>query len=93
MAYDFKRVDYGGKYPTFEKYENLTFGELSIYICKLTLEGCSDNDISIHLSCRWSYLFDGLTHWDWCKMVSEYRELQKDIIDKNAEICEQIGFF
>ncbi len=74
----YQPVDYGGKYPTFEKYENATGGALSAYICELSLKGYSDNEIAVLLGVRWSYLFNGLTYYDWSQMVSEYREIQND---------------
>lgn len=61
----------------FDKYERLTGGALSAYTCKLTLQGYADNEIAVKLGVRWSYLFNGLTFFDWFQMVAEYREIQK----------------
>ena len=68
------------KYPLFAKYERVTGGTLSAYICELTLKGYADNDIAVKLGVRWSYLFNGLTWSDWSQMVSEFREIQKEVL-------------
>lgn len=77
--YDYNREYFSrtGKYSYFEKYENATGGALSSYICELTLQGYADNEIAVKLGVRWTYLFSGLTFFDWSQMVSEYREIQK----------------
>ena len=61
----------------FDKYERATGGALSAYICELTLKGYSDNEIAVKLGVRWSYLFNGLSFFDWSHMVAEFRENQK----------------
>lgn len=68
----------------FDKYERATGGALSAYICELTLQGYADNEIAVKLGVRWSYLFNGLTWFDWSQMVSEYRETQKQGISSPA---------
>lgn len=61
----------------YEYYEKLTGGALSGYINELTLKGYSDNEISMLLGVRWSYLFDGLGWFEWSQIVEEYRQEQK----------------
>lgn len=80
--YDYNREYFPrtGKYPYFEKYENATGGSLSAYICELTLQGYADNEIAVKLGVRWSYLFNGLTFFDWSHIVEEYREIQKEVL-------------
>ena len=67
---------YKGFANQFEFYEHITGGALSRYICELTLKGHSDDDIAVALGVRWTYLFNGLTWFDWRTMVREFRELQ-----------------
>lgn len=61
----------------YEYYEKLTGGALSVYISELTLKGHSDNEISMLLGVRWSYLFEGLGWFEWSQIVEEYRQEQK----------------
>lgn len=60
----------------YEYYERLTGGTLSGYINELTLKGYSDNEISMLLGVRWSYLFEGLGWFEWSQIVEEYRQEQ-----------------
>lgn len=60
----------------YAKYEKLTGGALSGYISELTLKGYADNEISVLLATRWSYIFCGLTFFDWSQIVAEYRSYQ-----------------
>lgn len=66
-----------GKYPMLEKYGNIIGEEFGAYVLTLTINGYSDNEISMLLGIRWSYLFKGLTWADWFQMVEEFRETQK----------------
>lgn len=66
------------KYPLFAKYERLTGGSLSAFICTLSLNGFNDNEIPIKLYARWAYLFSGMTWEDWRQVVAEFREYQEE---------------
>lgn len=76
--YDYNREYFPrtGKYPLLEKYGNALGEEFAAYVHTLSLKGYTDDRIAVSLGVRWSYLFRGLTFFDWSQLLSQFREYE-----------------